>query len=123
VGHHPVEPLGIDVAAWEMQAVSVTEGVDRLLTEVPSQPHHTALDELAPRRRLVLRPQRVRQSLDGHDVAAARGQGLEDDPVAPGELERVAIDGQWSQDLDAHEPSVRPPGARVNAVNTRAIPR
>ena len=123
VRHHPVEPLGIHLATREVQAVPVAEGVDRLLAEVPPQPHDAALDELAPGRRLVLAPQRVRQSLDGDDVAPARGQGLEDDPVASGELEGVAIDGQWSQDLDAHDSSVRPPGAPVNAVNTRAIPR
>ena len=123
VRHHPVEPLGIHLATREVQPVPVAEGVDRLLAEVPSQPHDAALDELAPGRRLVLAPQRIRQSLDGDDVAPARGQGLEDDPVASGELEGVAIDGQWSQDLDAHDSSVRPPGAPVNAVNTRAIPR
>jgi len=100
------EPLGIDLSTGEVQAVPVAEGVDRLLAEVAPKPHDAALDELAPRRRLVRSPQRFRETVDRDDVAAAGGQRLEDDPVAPGQLEGVAIDRQWSEDLDAHEPSL-----------------
>ena len=120
---HPVEPLCVDVLAGEHEPVAVAGGLDRVGSQQLAQPHHAALHQLAPRGRWPVAPQGVGELVHRDRLTAAGSEGFDDDAVAPGEVERVAIEGQRPEYLDAHLPSVGRPGGPVNHGNTRAIPR
>ena len=75
------EPMGVQCIVIDNQAVATWRGLDRRRTHRPTQPHHAALHDLAPRLRWRIAPERVGEPLGCDRIPGAHGQDGEHDPV------------------------------------------
>ena len=97
-----LEATHVQLLGGDRQPVTVRFGADGPRTEGLAETHNTALDDLAPRRRDPLAPQRVGEALAADDLAALQRQGRQHHTIAWRQPRVGGVHLQWTKHRYPH---------------------
>ena len=100
--NEPLETVGVQPFNGNRQPVTRRNRDNRRPAEDLAQPHDATGDDLGPRRRWMLTPQRLGQPLGADHLTRTDRQRRKHDPVARRQRTDIAIDGQRTQHVDSH---------------------
>ncbi len=127
LGHGLLEARHVDVVGEQRQPIAVRRRLDRFGAECTAQPHDATGDDLVPRLRRLVPPQRIGQLAGADDASRPRRQRRQHDTIArgPNETPPPSIESGPNSAIRA-----APIGevcmqreAAVNLVDNRLIPR
>ena len=118
-----LEATAVDLVIGQGQPIPGRRRLDRRRAECPTDAQHAALDNLRPRSRRLVAPQRIGQPVGTQHVTGVQRQGTQNDLVSPLQRGGRSADMECTEHVDAHQAIVRSSSAPVNGRGTGAIPR